>query len=281
MPRCAGGIVEGGRAASANTYGLGAKEGGLQSLYTGHLSWSHPPPMECFSGTVTGMGIGEGARFGGVSVWWPQEHRSVDLSSVSASLVLKEADGAGPGASAWSSAGLLEVGKRGWTYACDPGFGGHWVLFSQFVEQSESQVRPTDPSFPLPAWPPACDCDFRGTEGRGCDRVSGRCLCRPGLTGRRCDQCQRGYCDRHPVCVACHPCFHTYDANLQEQALRLGSLHNATASLGSRPGLEDQGLASRLLDAKSRMEQIQAVLGGALVSEHDVSQVANGIFSIR
>ncbi|XP_040841221.1 laminin subunit beta-3 [Ochotona curzoniae] len=127
----------------------------------------------------------------------------------------------------------------------------------------------------------ACDCDFRGTEGRGCDRVSGRCLCRPGLTGRRCDQCQRGYCDRHPVCVACHPCFHTYDANLQEQALRLGSLHNATASLGSRPGLEDQGLASRLLDAKSRMEQIQAVLGGALVSEHDVSQVANGIFSIR
>lgn len=150
-----------------------------------------------------------------------------------------------------------------------------------FVEQSESQVRPTDPSFPLPAWPPACDCDFRGTEGRGCDRVSGRCLCRPGLTGRRCDQCQRGYCDRHPVCVACHPCFHTYDANLQEQALRLGSLHNATASLGSRPGLEDQGLASRLLDAKSRMEQIQAVLGGALVSEHDVSQVANGIFSIR
>lgn len=127
----------------------------------------------------------------------------------------------------------------------------------------------------------ACDCDFRGTESPGCDKASGRCLCRPGLTGPRCDQCQRGYCDRYPVCVACHPCFQNYDADLQEQAVRLSSLRNATATLWPGHDLEDPRLASRILDAKNRMEQIQAILGGAPVTEQEVAQVANAIFSIR
>ncbi|XP_027790540.2 laminin subunit beta-3 [Marmota flaviventris] len=127
----------------------------------------------------------------------------------------------------------------------------------------------------------ACDCDFRGTENLGCDKASGRCLCRPGLTGRRCDQCQRGYCDRYPVCVACHPCFQTYDSDLKEQARRLHSLRNATAGLRLGPGLDDRGLASRVRDAKAKIEQIQTILGSALVTEQDVAQVANAVFSIR
>ncbi|XP_060150135.1 laminin subunit beta-3 isoform X2 [Globicephala melas] len=127
----------------------------------------------------------------------------------------------------------------------------------------------------------ACDCDFRGTEGPGCDKASGRCLCRPGSTGPRCDQCQRGYCDRYPVCVACHPCFQTYDAGLRERALRLSSLRNATTSLWPGPGLEDRGLASRMLDTKNKLEQVQAILGGASVTEQEVAQVANAIVSIR
>uniref|UniRef100_A0A7N5P2J0 Laminin subunit beta-3 n=1 Tax=Ailuropoda melanoleuca TaxID=9646 RepID=A0A7N5P2J0_AILME len=127
----------------------------------------------------------------------------------------------------------------------------------------------------------ACDCDFRGTEGPGCDKASGRCLCRPGLTGPRCDQCQRGYCDLYPVCVACHPCFQIYDADFRGQSLRLGSLRNVTASLRPGLGLDDPGLTSWIADAKSKMEQIQAILSHPLVTEQEVSQVASAIFSIR
>ncbi|KAL1763287.1 laminin subunit beta-3, partial [Sigmodon hispidus] len=126
-----------------------------------------------------------------------------------------------------------------------------------------------------------CDCNFRGTEGPGCDKASGRCLCRPGVTGPRCDQCQRGYCDRYPVCVACHSCFQSYDVDLQEQARRLSGLRNATEGLRTRTGLEDNGLASRLLDAKSKIERIRQILGGTPVTEQDVAQVANAILSIR
>ncbi|NXM84729.1 LAMB3 protein, partial [Oenanthe oenanthe] len=52
-----------------------------------------------------------------------------------------------------------------------------------------------------------CDCDFQGTEELGCDRATGRCLCRAGVSGPRCDQCQHGHCGSYPGCQLCHPCF--------------------------------------------------------------------------
>ena len=88
----------------------------------------------------------------------------------------------------------------------------------------------------------ACDCDFRGPEGPG---------------------------------------FQSYDADLRGQALRLSGLRNATASLWPGLGLEDPGLTARIMGAKSKMEQIQAILASASVTEQEVSQVANAIFSIR
>lgn len=83
------------------------------------------------------------------------------------------------------------------------------------------------------------------------------------------------------MCVACHSCFQAYDTDLQEQARRLGSLRNTTEGLGTGTGLEDRGLASRLLDAKSKIEQVRQILGGTSVTERDVAQVTNAILSIR
>lgn len=129
----------------------------------------------------------------------------------------------------------------------------------------------------------ACDCDSRGTEGPGCDKTSGRCLCRPGLGGARCDQCQRGFCDRFPACVACHPCFQAYDADLRGLAQRLHGLHNASTSVsahpGSRPG--DGGLAARLRDAQGRLEQVRALLSSASGTEQEVAQLWDTVSSLR
>ncbi|KAM6217376.1 laminin subunit beta-3 [Rhynchocyon petersi] len=159
--------------------------------------------------------------------------------------------------------------------SCREGFGGltcNAAAIRQCPDQTYGDVA---------AGCRACDCDFQGTEGPGCDKISGRCLCRPGLTGPRCDQCQRGYCDRYPVCVACHPCFQTYDSDLQEQVQRLSSFRNTTASLQPGLGLGDQGLASRVLDDKSKIDQIRAILNSASTTEQEVAQVANAIFVIR
>uniref|UniRef100_A0A8D3BQR4 Laminin subunit alpha 3 n=1 Tax=Scophthalmus maximus TaxID=52904 RepID=A0A8D3BQR4_SCOMX len=46
-----------------------------------------------------------------------------------------------------------------------------------------------------------CICDYRGTGYRVCD-ASGRCLCRQGVEGERCNRCQPGY-HSFPNCQAC------------------------------------------------------------------------------
>ncbi|XP_034559528.1 laminin subunit alpha-3-like [Notolabrus celidotus] len=46
-----------------------------------------------------------------------------------------------------------------------------------------------------------CICDYRGTVQGVCDTI-GRCLCRLGVEGERCDRCQPGY-HSFPNCQAC------------------------------------------------------------------------------
>ena len=40
----------------------------------------------------------------------------------------------------------------------------------------------------------ACDCDPAGSIGDGlCDALSGQCVCKANVGGRRCDRCKHGY----------------------------------------------------------------------------------------
>lgn len=48
-----------------------------------------------------------------------------------------------------------------------------------------------------------CDCDHNGSIGQSCDLYSGKCMCREGFTGRRCDQCSIGYFN-FPRCERCN-----------------------------------------------------------------------------
>lgn len=48
-----------------------------------------------------------------------------------------------------------------------------------------------------------CDCDFQGTLAEVCDKDSGKCLCKDGYEGPRCDRCLPGYYN-YPECVKCN-----------------------------------------------------------------------------
>ncbi|NWJ05868.1 LAMB3 protein, partial [Crypturellus undulatus] len=124
-----------------------------------------------------------------------------------------------------------------------------------------------------------CNCDFQGTEEVGCDKTTGRCLCRPGVTGLRCDQCQRGHCSTYPQCELCHPCFEAYDGDIQRLSARKGNLSNSTSQL--HWGTAGSGFSARLAEAEGNIQQAQSILGSSLVTEQGLTQLATRLTTIR
>nr|XP_051707390.1 laminin subunit alpha-1 isoform X1 [Oryctolagus cuniculus] len=48
-----------------------------------------------------------------------------------------------------------------------------------------------------------CDCSLHGSVHSDCDRESGQCVCRPGATGLRCEQCEPRHVVLESSCVSC------------------------------------------------------------------------------
>ena len=63
------------------------------------------------------------------------------------------------------------------------------------------------PTLPHPP-PPACDCDPEGSQTAQC-KEDGRCECRPGFVGARCDMCEENYFYNRstPGCQQCPSCY--------------------------------------------------------------------------
>ncbi|RLV71444.1 hypothetical protein DV515_00017442 [Chloebia gouldiae] len=124
-----------------------------------------------------------------------------------------------------------------------------------------------------------CDCDFQGTEEAGCDGATGRCLCRAGATGARCDRCQRGHCGSQGGCQPCHPCFHTYDGDIERLRQRQAGLADGTARLPAGTG--GSQLGPRLSRAQGNLQQALGILGHPAGTQQGLAQAGSALAAVR
>jgi len=62
----------------------------------------------------------------------------------------------------------------------------------------------------------ACECNRQGAATQQCDRRTGRCECEPGISGEKCDRCDRGTTGDVPHCQPCGECFDNWDLIISE-----------------------------------------------------------------
>ncbi|KAM9308338.1 laminin subunit alpha-1 [Gastrophryne carolinensis] len=79
--------------------------------------------------------------------------------------------------------------------ACLPGYEG------KYCEQCSLGYfgKPSEPDGSCQL----CDCNPSGSLHNHCDRITGQCACKPGMTGRRCDTCEVRHILLEQQCISC------------------------------------------------------------------------------
>uniref|UniRef100_A0AAY4CI20 Laminin subunit beta 4 n=1 Tax=Denticeps clupeoides TaxID=299321 RepID=A0AAY4CI20_9TELE len=120
-----------------------------------------------------------------------------------------------------------------------------------------------------------CDCNVEGTVRPYCDPNTGKCICRPGVTGILCDQCAPGHEATFPTCPPCHPCSTLWSKSVTAVKEKMDALWKYISVSRENP---DYGpMLRKLLIMHSEVERILSQTGNTKSAVDDISKLQNQI----
>ena len=109
----------------------------------------------------------------------------------------------------------------------------------------------------MPPGGAACHCATAGTLQGGCDRKTGVCVCRLGVSGPNCDMCSRGHCDSFPTCETCPLCYFDQEGRIGDLSLSLKELAGRGPSPPAGPG-QPANQERRIKALEAQLKRIRA-----------------------
>jgi chromosome segregation ATPase len=112
-----------------------------------------------------------------------------------------------------------------------------------------------------------------------CNKHDGTCVCLKGISGKKCDQCARGYLGTAPRCESCGECFENWDATIQQlrdEALKLIERARKIKQTGA-PGAYGKSfvtIENKLIDA-------EILISGSNVTDTDIGTVNQTIQELQ
>lgn len=120
-----------------------------------------------------------------------------------------------------------------------------------------------------------------GTDRPSCDRETGECLCRTGVTGIFCDECAPGYDSAFPACKECHPCNAIWAEDIEDvqRAAQIMRTLIPVQGPNQQPGANQQ--LQKILAMQILLEELGNVTGLALPKVPKLEKLVAKIKSVQ
>ncbi|RMX57034.1 hypothetical protein pdam_00006173 [Pocillopora damicornis] len=128
-----------------------------------------------------------------------------------------------------------------------------------------------------------CDCNLAGSVSLQCDRNTGKCQCKQGMIGDKCDQCAQDTSGKMPQCEVCGECYYQWKVTLESLSrnisLEVPRAYNV--SLTPQPGSGSiNAYDKELKELEDKLERVEMILKNQVTTENDTMALEKELDSI-
>nr|XP_034317839.1 laminin subunit beta-1-like [Crassostrea gigas]XP_034317840.1 laminin subunit beta-1-like [Crassostrea gigas] len=112
-----------------------------------------------------------------------------------------------------------------------------------------------------------------------CDRRTGQCVCLTGISGYKCDRCDRGTTGELPNCKPCGECFYNWDRVIRD--LRDQTQYLVNGALKIKATGVEKAFEKEFAEMENNIQEIRDIIRNANVSSNDIRDIEMNLKQLR